>query len=91
MARKDIKKEANVTEEQRVYCGPDLKGIANQNTVFIGELPPALSKVAGKCKAVEMLIVPPEKLLTTIAAVATPGTPESMFFQKATEYMKGVK
>lgn len=84
-------KTAEPDETQRVYCGPTIKGIASQNAIFIGELPATLADAAGKCKAIERLIVPIEQFPTTRTAAVTPGTPEYAFFRKAAEYGKGVK
>ena len=50
------------TVEAVVYCGPTIKGVAPQYTVFVGGIPEKLTEIAEEHPVVKALIVPREKL-----------------------------
>ena len=70
-------------EGKKVYCGPTIRGVANQYTVFEGGIPAKLEELAEKNAAVKALIVPLEKFAVTRERVEREGTAENILFKKA--------
>lgn len=70
-------------EEAVVYCGPTIKGLAPQYTVFVGGIPEKLTEVAEEHPVVKALIVPREKLAEMRVKVEQSGTRENLLYQNA--------
>lgn len=77
------KKAAEVQEEAVVYCGPTIKGLAPQYTVFVGGVPAKLAEIAEEHPVVKALIVPREKLAEMRVKVEQNGTRENLLYQNA--------
>lgn len=75
-------------EGKKVYCGPTIRGVANQYTVFEGGIPAKLEEQAAKSAAIKALIVPLEKFAATRERVERHGTAENILFQKAQAALK---
>ena len=75
--------KAAKAEGKKVYCGPTIRGVANQYTVFEGGIPAKLEELASKNAAVKALIVPLEKFAVTRERVERKGTAENILFEKA--------
>ncbi len=71
------------TEEAVAYCGPTIKGVAPQYTVFVGGIPEKLAEVAEEHPVVKALIVPREKLAEMRVKVEQSGTRENLLYQNA--------
>lgn len=76
--------------ETLIYCGPSLRGIAPQYTAFTGGLPEELRVQCGKTPALRALLVTPDKLAETRAALRDPDSALSTIFDRAAADMKGV-
>lgn len=87
MATKDKKVEAEpveargtATEEKArscAYCGPTVRGVARQFTVFSGEgMPDALREFQEQYPGIARLIVPVNDFAEMRKRVTTPGTAE---------------
>ena len=57
------KKAAAVQEEAVVYCGPTIKGLAPQYTVFVGGVPAKLAEKMEAIPVLKALTVPRENTL----------------------------
>lgn len=66
----------------RVYCGPSIKAIARQYTVFTGDVPEALAQFIQKNPAAGSLLVPVERFAETRRRLETAGTAESILYKK---------
>ena len=56
------------------YCGPTIKGVAPQYTVFVDGIPEKLAEIAEEHPVVKALIVPREKLAEMRVKVEQNGT-----------------
>ena len=65
------------------YCGPTIKGVAPQYTVFVDGIPEKLAEIAEKHPVVKALIVPREKLAEMRVKVEQSGTRENLLYQNA--------
>lgn len=84
---KAIKAKAATTGKQ-VYCGPTIRGVAKQYTVFENGLPAKLAELAEQKPVFKALIVPVSKFATTRERVERVGTAESILFAKAAAALK---
>lgn len=79
-------KETFATEEKNdsplVYCGPTVRGVAKQYTVFAGGIPQVLADFITKHPAAKGLVVPTNKFAETRKKVETAGTAEAILYQK---------
>lgn len=66
----------------RVYCGPSVRGVAHQFTVYPGELPEALRAFLNEHPAAAGLVVPLDLFADARRRVETPGTAEHILFNK---------
>ena len=82
------KQAAEASGGTLVYCGPTIRGVANQYTVFEGGIPTKLQEQAAKSAAIKALIVPLEKFAVTRERVEREGTAEYILFQKARAALK---
>lgn len=69
--------------EAVAYCGPTIKGVAPQYTVFVGGIPEKLTEIAEEHPVVKALIVPREKLAEMREKVEQGGTRENLLYQNA--------
>ena len=65
------------------YCGPTIKGVAPQYTVFVDGIPEKLAEIAEGHPVVKALIVPREKLAEMRVKVEQSGTRENLLYQNA--------
>lgn len=70
------------------YCGPTVKGIAPQYTVFVDGLPEKLKEKVEQVPLLNALIVPLDKLAETRVKIDQEGTRENILYNKATDLMK---
>lgn len=66
-----------------VYCGPSVRGMARQYTVYAsGNTPAALDEFVKQHPAAKNLLVPVERFAQTRKALETAGTAESILYNK---------
>ncbi len=70
------------------YCGPTVKGIAPQYTVFVDGLPEKLKEKVEQVPLLNALIVPLDKLAETRVKIDQEGTRENILYAKAADLMK---
>lgn len=70
------------------YCGPTVKGIAPQYTVFVDGLPEKLKEKVEQVPFLKALIVPLDKLAEMRVKIEQDGTRENILYKKATDLMK---
>lgn len=70
------------------YCGPTIKGIAPQYTVFVDGLPEKLKEKVEQVPFLKALIVPLDKLAEMRVKIEQDGTRENILYKKATDLMK---
>ena len=80
MAEKKEKQTAQ-KPEVIVYCGPSVRGIAKQYTVYHGRLPDALVKFLAKHPAAQSLCVPLNEFAATRAWLNTKGSPQATLYK----------
>jgi len=73
------REKADVT---RVYCGPTVRGVAKQYTVFRGGIPEALEDFSERHPEVKALLVPVEQFAETRRKMETAGTAEAILYHK---------
>ena len=76
-------KAEDAVVEAQVYCGPNIKGVAPQYTVFTDGLPAKLVEKAEAFPIVKALIVPREKFAEMRMKVEKEGTAENILYKKA--------
>lgn len=85
---KDSKQEEQIKEfldkipNPCVYCGPSVRGVARQFTVYHGGIPDALKAFIMEHRAAKGLIVSVERFAQVRTRLETPGTGESILFRK---------
>ena len=65
------------------YCGPTIKAVAPQYTVFVDGIPEKLAEIAEEHPVVKALIVPREKLAEMRVKVEQSGTRENLLYKNA--------
>lgn len=88
---KKTKKNAKPVPVAVVYCGPTLKGIVKQFTVFTNGLPTAVDELIAKNPVVGNLVIPVDELAAFRAELKTPGSAASVIFTEASKIIKGGK
>lgn len=68
-----------------VYCGPSVRNVARQYTVYVGGVPEALAKFVEDHPEARGLMVPPEQFAQVRRELETPGTAKAILFQKLRE------
>lgn len=68
-----------------VYCGPSVKGVARQFTVYRGGIPKALEDFVEAHKIAKRLLIPEKQFAQMRARLGTPGTGEYILLQKLKE------
>ena len=81
-------KAEDAVVEAQVYCGPNIKGVAPQYTVFTDGLPAKLVEKAEAFPIVKALIVPREKFAEMRMKVEKEGTAENILYKKAAALLK---
>jgi hypothetical protein len=81
-------KEVTETTGAAAYCGPTVKGIAPQYTVFVDGLPEKLKEKVEQVPFLKALIVPLDKLAEMRVKIEQDGTRENILYKKATDLMK---
>ena len=66
----------------RVYCGPSVRAVARQFTVYSGELPEPLEDFIRDHPAAAGLLVPVGSFAQTRRNLETPGTSEAILYDK---------
>ena len=66
----------------RVYCGPTVRGVVKQYTVFAGDIPAALNDFIEQHPAAKALLVPVERFAQTRKQMETAGTAEAILYHK---------
>ena len=85
-----VKEAQPVTENTgaAAYCGPTVKGIAPQYTVFVDVLPEKLKEKVEQVPFLKVLIVPLDKLAEMRVKIEQDGTRENILYKKAADLMK---
>lgn len=65
-----------------VYCGPSVRNVARQYTVYNGGIPDALKEFIKEHRAAKGLLVSVEKFAQMRKNLETPGTGEFILFRK---------
>lgn len=65
-----------------VYCGPSVRNVARQFTVYHGGIPDALKEFIKEHRAARGLLVSVERFSQVRKRLETPGTGEFILFQK---------
>ena len=79
------KKEVRQQEAPKkpcVYCGPSVRGVVRQYTVFTGEVPELLKNFIKEHPAANALIVPTERVAEMRAKLETVGTAEAILYKQ---------
>jgi hypothetical protein len=75
-------KAAAKTAGAVVYCGPTVRHVAQQYTVYTGDVPKALADWLEEHKAAKSLLVPLARFTATRAALEEPGSVAAVLFNK---------
>jgi len=65
-----------------VYCGPSIRGVARQYTVFNGGLPEHVKEFAEQHPLIKALTVPVDRFAEMRSKLETRGTAEALIFSK---------
>ena len=65
-----------------VYCGPTVRGVAKQYTVYSGGMPRELEEFIQKHPEAAALVVPMDRFAQTRKRMETAGTAEAMLYRK---------
>ncbi len=76
---------------QRMYMGPSIPGIVKKGTVFIGDLPEALTEKAKALSCINNLVVPIDSITGTKKALSEQGSVENVSYSRVEKYLKGEK
>ena len=71
-----------MTNEQVMYIGPTLRGVAKSGAVFSGGIPKKLEKLAAKKPIIKNLIVPISGIVQTKKDVDTEGTVAAVAYDR---------
>lgn len=74
--------EKLVLHKPRVYCGPSVRGVARQYTVYAGEIPAALAEFIEAHPAAKGLLVSVERFAQVRSNLGKSGTAEAILYQK---------
>ena len=87
----EVVKEAQAAAETAgavAYCGPTVKGIAPQYTVFVDGMPEKLKEKVEQVPFLKALIAPLDKLAEMRVKIEQDGTRENILYKKAADLMK---
>jgi len=78
------KRTVRSTQEKQavVYCGPSVRGVARQYTVYQGGVPQALAEFGKNHPAVMALTVPLERFAATRTALESKGTAQAALYKQ---------
>lgn len=65
-----------------VYCGPDIRNVVKQFTVFQGDLPVMVKDQIDKTPLIGKLVVPVTELSRMRKSMVETGTPENIWYNK---------
>ena len=71
-----------MTNEQVMYIGPTLRGVAKSGAVFSGGIPKKLEKLAAKKPIIKSLIVPISGIVQAKKDVDTEGTVAAVAYDR---------
>lgn len=81
-AKKQRRAAAAKRNGAQVYCGPTVRGVAKQYTVYAGGIPAELEEFIQRHPEASTLVVPVEKFAQTRKRLETAGTAEAMVYRK---------
>ena len=81
-AQKETKGPAKKKAGPLVYCGPTVKGVAKQFTVYTNGVPAALEKYMKEHPAAKALTVTMDRFAAVRANLRKAGTAEAILFEK---------
>ncbi len=89
-ATTDNAEKTNESESETIlaYCGPSIKNIAREGTVYSGGLPEALLEYSKAKPAIKNLIVPIEKYAALRSAVSQNGTAANIIYKNILSTVK---
>lgn len=79
---KETEKAGAKEHEKVVYCGPTVRGVAKQYTVYAGGMPQELEDFIKKHPEAAALVVPVERFAQTRKRMETAGTAEAILYRK---------
>ena len=79
--KSEAKAEAK-PEKSVVYCGPSIRGVVRQYTVFTGDIPELLAGFIKEHPIANALIVPTERFAEVRSRIETAGTAEAILFKQ---------
>ena len=85
MSKKQSKATAQGAAEKAtpcVYCGPTVRGVVKQYTVFAGNIPEPLQAFIGKHPEAKTLLVTVDRFAETRKKIETAGSAESILYHK---------
>lgn len=74
--------EKPIQRKPCVYCGPSVRGVARQYTVYAGEIPEALAEFIEAHPAAKGLLVSTERFAQVRSNLGKSGTAEAILYQK---------
>ena len=74
--------KAEKADTPMVYCGPSIRGVARQYTVFNGDMPEMLKQFIEEHPIARMLIVPTAEFAEMRRKLETKGSSESVIFKE---------
>lgn len=74
--------EAEAGEGTKVYCGPSVRNVVRQFTVYEGTIPAALESFLRDHPAARALLVPLEQFAETRRNLEAKGTAEAVLYKK---------
>ncbi len=85
MSKKQNKVTAQGATEKKapcVYCGPTVRGVVKQYTVFSGNIPEVLQEFIDQHPAAKGLLVAVDRFAETRKRMETAGTAEAILYNK---------
>ena len=79
---KTTEKAGAKEREKVVYCGPTVRGVAKQYTVYAGGMPQELEDFIKKHPEAANLVVPVERFTQTRKRMENAGTAEAILYRK---------
>ena len=80
--KKEPVQEKEQARQSVVYCGPTVRGVTRQYTVYNNGLPEVMEEFFKKHPAAKRLLVPVDAFAKTRANLETEGTAESIIFNQ---------
>jgi hypothetical protein len=79
---KAVEKSGTKERGKVVYCGPTVRGVAKQYTVYAGGMPQELEEFIQKHPAAAALVVPVDRFAQTRKRMENAGTAEAILYRK---------